>query len=325
MFDAGLRLFTSALSVAGCRLATMRFHRVLPTPDTMRPFEPDAKRFEAEMRWVSSAFRVLPLAEAVDQLQRGTLPPRALTVTFDDGYRDNLTIAQPIMRKLGLPFTVFVTTHFCDGSLMWNDAVIEALRASPEGPLTIPGLPLDPVFVSEQTKPVVADQILTALKYLPQPERAALAGELLARSAAKPQRLMMTRDEIRALSENGAEIGGHTCSHPILTTLAETAARREIEDNKTELQTITGRTVRLFAYPNGRPDVDYGTREIELVRSAGYEAALSTATGTATSSNDIYQLPRFTPWDRTKNKYLLRMMLNFARGPQALSQNAIED
>ena len=80
------------------------------------------------MRWIRSWFNVLPLALAVERLRQGDLPARALAITFDDGYADNAEVAAPILERLGLPATFFVTTGFLQGGCMWNDRVIEALR-----------------------------------------------------------------------------------------------------------------------------------------------------------------------------------------------------
>ena len=125
-----LRLPLALTSPAGTRgrLSILIFHRVLPRPDPLCPDSPDASQFEAQMRWVRSWFNVLPLRRAVGMLYEGTIPARALAVTFDDGYADNEEIAAPILKRLGLGATFFVSTGFLEGDTMWNDRVIEAVR-----------------------------------------------------------------------------------------------------------------------------------------------------------------------------------------------------
>ena len=66
----------------------------------------------------------------------------------------------------------------------------------------------------------------------------------------------------------------------------------------------------LFAYPNGRPDEDYRAEHAQMVRDAGFEAAVSTAWGSARRNSDPFQLPRFTPWDRRRWAFGLRMGRN---------------
>ena len=114
---------------ARARLTVLIFHRVHPGQDAMFPGEMHAATFRERMGWVREWFNVLPLDEAVAALARGTLPARALAITFDDGYADNFTVALPILQQLGLPATFFIATGFLDGGRMWNDTVIEAMRA----------------------------------------------------------------------------------------------------------------------------------------------------------------------------------------------------
>src|SRR5882724_6749388 len=105
-----LRTGSGMLSGRGrnASLLVMIFHRVLPAPDAMMPDEPDAASFAAQMDLVAGNFNVLPLREAVTRLRSGTLPPRALSITFDDGYANNYEVALPILAARKLPATVFV-------------------------------------------------------------------------------------------------------------------------------------------------------------------------------------------------------------------------
>ena len=84
------------MSPAGTRgrLSILIFHRVLPRPDPLSPDEPDAAGFEAQMRWVRDWFNVVSLQRGVEMLAQGTLPSRAMAITFDDGYADNEEIGR---------------------------------------------------------------------------------------------------------------------------------------------------------------------------------------------------------------------------------------
>ena len=110
------------------RLHTLIFHRVLPQRDPLFPGEVTAQDFNAICRWLKAWFHVLPMDQAVQQLREGSLPSRALAISFDDGYADNHEVALPILLQHGLPATFFVATGFLDGGRMWNDTVIEAVR-----------------------------------------------------------------------------------------------------------------------------------------------------------------------------------------------------
>jgi peptidoglycan/xylan/chitin deacetylase (PgdA/CDA1 family) len=125
---------------------------------------------------------------------------------------------------------------------------------------------------------------------------------------------MMRSDQVRNLRRAGMQIGAHTVSHPILARLDEAQARDEIETGKGQLEDLLGERVTLFAYPNGKPGEDYRPDNVALVRAAGFRAAFSTAWGSAHRHTDVFQVPRFTPWDRSRLRFGLRMAHNLRRG-----------
>ena len=298
------------LDLAGPRaLSVLAYHRVLPRPDPLLPGEPDAAEFEARMRWVRANFNVLPLDAAVQALREDRLPRRALCITFDDGYADNHGIALPILRRLGLPATFFVATGFLDGGCMFNDLVIEAVRRAggPDMRLEDLGLGHHALATVEQRTRAI-DAILSSLKYLQPGQRHRVAAEIARRAgAAAPAELMMTSDQVRSLHEAGMSVGAHTVNHPILAEIPAAEARDEMAQSRARLEEITGAPVRLFAYPNGMPLRDYRREHAELARALGFEAAVSCAWGAARSGDDVFQLPRFTPWDRGHFRFGLRL------------------
>ena len=302
-------------AVSGPRLSTLIFHRVLPAADPLLPGEPDAEQFESRMRWLASAFRVLPLVEAARRLRDGSLPPNAACITFDDGYADNLTVAAPILTRLRLPATFFIATGFLDGGRMWNDTVIESIRHHREATLDLGdfGLGAWPVETDDERVAAIAG-ILDQLKYLPQDERQTKV-DAIARRVGLSERseLMLTRAQLRELRRHGMSIGAHTISHPILTKLTTEAARAEIEEGKRDLEDTLGERVRVFAYPNGKPMRDYDALHVAIVKSLGFDAAVSTAWGVSDRRCDRFQLRRFTPWDQSLNRFGLRLAHNLMR------------
>jgi peptidoglycan/xylan/chitin deacetylase (PgdA/CDA1 family) len=107
-------------------------------------------------------------------------------------------------------------------------------------------------------------------------------------------------------------VGAHTVSHPILAGLCRERARQEIADSAEVLRGITGMPVALFAYPNGKPGVDFDSQSVDVVRQSGFEAAFTTVSGAANRSSDPHQLPRFAPWDRDRLRFGLRMLGNLS-------------
>ncbi len=302
----------------GARLFILIYHQVLEGPDPMRPGEVDEAAFTWQMALLARHFRVLPLAEGVRRLREGTLPRRAVAITFDDGYRNNYSRALPILERFGLPATFFVATGFLDGGRMWNDTVIETLRRTRREEVALPeyGLPtlrLD----SMGSRCRAAHQIIDAIKHLPFDERAARV-ETIARLADDlPDDLMMTSDQVRDLARRGMEVGGHTVNHPILSRLDDDAARREIHEGKEHLADLIRKPVQLFAYPNGKPGRDYTERDVGLVREAGFEAAVSTTPGASCRQDDVFQLRRFTPWDPSPWRFVARMAQYYRMAPAA--------
>lgn len=311
-----LPLFT-LLAPAGvrARLNILIFHRVLPEPDPLFPSEIDAAMFDAICGWLKAWFQVLPLDEAVQRLSQRSLPARALAITFDDGYADNEQVALPILQRHGLCATFFVATGFLDGGRMWNDSLIEAVRRSSRTRLDLQGLdlPLPPSLALDSTaqRRQAIDGLIGAIKYLPVEQRQRLCDELAERAAVSlPDDLMMTSDQVVALKQAGMQIGAHTVSHPILARLDAESMRAEIGASKMQLEHLLGEPVDLFAYPNGKPGEDYNETSVAVARSLGFKAAVSTAWGAARADADLFQLPRFTPWDRSRLRFGGRLAHN---------------
>ena len=317
-----LSLPLSILSPAGARgrLSILIFHRVLPEADPLAPDEPDVARFEAQMQWVRQWFNVLPLGRAVDMLYEGTIPSRALAITFDDGYADNEALAAPILKRLGLSATFFVSTGFLDGGCMWNDRVIEAIRACRADAIDMRpmGLELYPLHSDGARRDAIAS-LLKAIKHLESGPRACAVDDIVAAAGVRgTPSLMMRADQVRRLRAMGMEIGAHTITHPILTRLDPDAAERELAGSKAYLQEILRERVDLFAYPNGVPGQDYAAEHVEMARECGFKAAVSTAWGAASARSHRFQLPRFTPWDHSRLRYGARLLDNLRRREQVI-------
>ena len=133
---------------------------------------------------------------------------------------------------------------------------------------------------------------------------------------------MLSTQQLQQLRADGAGIGAHTVSHPILAKLDETVAKREIADSRDHLEGILGERVGLFAYPNGRLGTDYSPAHTSIVKSLGFDAAVATNWGICSKASDIFQLPRFTPWDARRWRFGLRLLMNTRQQDAALTPSA---
>jgi peptidoglycan/xylan/chitin deacetylase (PgdA/CDA1 family) len=293
--------FGAALSPAGprARLAVFTYHQVLRQRDALRPDEPDVREFTADIDLIARVFTVLPLREAVQRLKSGTLPARAACITFDDGYENNHSVAAPVLTAAGVPASFFIACGAIDDGVMWNDLLIEAVarcRATPR----FDGLTdIDTAPLVRLSGAALVRALLGAMKYQPLEQRLVGARRFFEINAgAAAPRLMMSRGQVADLARHGFDIGGHTVHHPILKTLPDADARREIEDCSRWIEAVTGRKPTTFAYPNGRPGRDFAPAHAAMVAAAGYETAVSTQWMLARRGCDPYSVPRLGPWWR---------------------------
>ena len=297
---------------AKARLSVLIFHRVLAETDPLFPDDMHARRFDEVCGWLKSWLNVLPLDEAVARLETGSLPARAACITFDDGYADNYHVALPILQRHGLTATFFIATGFLDGGRMWNDTIIESIRAC-----SLPVLDLSTLGLGRHALGSLDDRraamaaLIAQIKYRPVDARAAITEQLAQLAGVQPpDDLMLTSNEVKVLRHAGMQIGAHTVSHPILARLTDEQARQEIEGSKRFLEQLLGERVGLFAYPNGKPGEDYTTQNVAVVRSLGFDAAVSTQWGTSGMGDDRFQIRRFTPWDQTRLRFGARLLAN---------------
>jgi peptidoglycan/xylan/chitin deacetylase (PgdA/CDA1 family) len=299
------------------------YHRILEVNDPLLDTEPDIAAFTWQMETLARCFNVLSLPDATMAIRAGRVPPRAVCISFDDGYRSTHDLALPILNRLGLPATVFVTSGYLDGGNMWNDRIVEAVRGLPEGFLDLQCVNIGVYQLSGIVdRKNVVNSINDDCKYL-LPQRRFDVIEELERRAGQMSRcdLMLTRDMVKNLAGHGIEIGGHTVTHPILTKLDDNAACDEIIKNKQVLESIIDGPLRLFAYPNGKVGMDFDERHVQMVQAAGYIAAFTTATGAATIKDEIFQLPRSRPWDMTPLRFSMRILLWLARSSAKMGQS----
>lgn len=301
------------------RLIVLCFHQVLPAADPFRAGAETAANFERLCRCIARFFRPLSLPDACRRLaDGGSLPARAICITLDDGYADNREVAAPILARTGVPATLFVASGYLDGKVMFNDAIIEALRTTRRDGIDLADLGIElegrRALHDLSARLEVIRELIPVFKRRPLAERDALVQRLetlLAVPAARD--LMMTPAAVREVADMGFEIGGHTVNHPILTAIPPTQAREEIARGRHDLEAIIQREVRSFAYPNGRAGEDYAPEHVDIVRESGFDQAVTTNLGSARPEDDRYQLPRRGTWDTRALTFVPRMLSYYFR------------
>jgi len=311
LFNVTKRLYSPSGKSAS--LVILTYHRVLETPDPILNQEIDVRTFIWHIRLLKRYFNILPLAKAVLHLQQGDLPERAICICFDDGYADNYTNALPILNLYNIPATFFIAVGFLDGGRMWNDSIIEAIRATKTDVIDLGdlGLPCYPI-ASNADKQQAVISIIQNLKYLKHDDRLAQVRRITEQLAvALPSNLMMTTKQLQECFHRGIEVGAHTVNHMILSHLSIAEAEQEIVQSRDQLAKSLNTDIKFFAYPNGKAKLDYSKAHITAVKKAGFIAAFTTEWGGAQKHHDIYQLPRIAPWDATPFRFSLRVLRAF--------------
>lgn len=299
------------------KLSVLLFHKVPRQANPLVPQEIDLAAFTNALEAARSLFRIIPLSDAVTALRAGTLPSRAACITFDDGYRDWALGAVPVLQRLQIHATFFITTGQFRGLPVWSERILHAVSAAPAarevldlGVQGLSGLRM----VSAGDRQASIARIEARLKYMPLAEREPALQCLeelceVRRDAVE----VMPESEVRALHSTGFGIGSHTVAHPILAHCSGDEAYREIAEAREHLEGMVGGRIDGFAYPNGIPAKDFDASHVEMVRRAGYRYAVTTGWGTASTGTSPFQIPRFTPWGPTFGRMAWQLARNLRR------------
>ena len=259
--------------------------------------------FERQMRWLQAHYQPLSLTDLVGCLRgHQPLPERAVCVTFDDGFANNCSVAFPILQRLRMPFTVFLATGLLDrpGSMLWTERVKRSIYLcdTRDLTLTLPGREIRSTLQTESARAETARQVVLHLKRLPVPVRDTCLQEIEERCGIPPlgpadaeRFAFLTWDQVRSMHAAGVAFGGHTVTHPILSTLDADRLAFELTGCKDRIEAETGAPCAHFAYPNGSAD-DFGAREKAALTRAGFEAAFSLSESLVPERPDLFAIDR---------------------------------
>lgn len=291
-------------SPAGWRMAApvrrkgvvaMMYHRINQGPAHFPGMPVD--QFRDQMRWIRRNCTPVAAEEVLDAARRAGRIRPPLLVTFDDGYRDYHDRAYPILRELGIPAAVFLSTHFMDrGGLLWTERVHWAVAHTRKDSLRPPWAPGRAIPLGDgASRAAAARECNRHLKGIRDAERLRWLEPLIAQLEVAEAdttlgRQMLSWDEVRATRE-GTHYGGHSHTHPILSQLEPAALEEEIRTCRDRIAAETGVAPRTFAYPNGRPQ-DFNEATRALLARYGFDIVFSTVEGIIGPDSDPMALTR---------------------------------
>jgi len=286
------------------------YHRV---NDERDPFFPatSTELFEQEMRFIARNHKVVPLSALLKHLEDGSKDP-VLAITFDDGYQDNYQNAFPILQRYGLPATIFLTTGSMDSRQpLWFEQLACALKKSTCEYIDLEiDIPRRFRLGTEAERLASNGGIFALLRSLSDSERWQWLDRILKQLAVTPdddrKDKMLTWDQVRWMKARGIDFGGHTVTHPFLSKMTREQALWEVSECKRRIEDELQLPAAYFAYPNGREE-DFGECSKEVLRTAGYEAAVTTLWGVNYKSTDRMELRRGQPWEENSAQFAYKL------------------
>lgn len=299
------------------------YHRVADLQSDPQLLSVTPKHFAEHLEVLGSKAQPLALEKLANTFIEGRIPNRGVVVTFDDGYSDNLRFAKPILEYYDMPATVFISAGEIGSKreFWWDELerlilqpgiMPESLTLNIQGEALKWKIGMDAEVheqecpqnrawtVIDKTDPSLRQRVYRdlheRLRTLPSREQQNVLNDLSKLTGAQPTNrrdyLPLNPDEIIDMVEGGLiEVGAHTVTHPILSTLSCSEQQIEIKQSKSQLEKIAGRHVTSFAYPFGAK-TDYTSETIGLVREAGFTCACSNFPEVVWKGADPFQLPR---------------------------------
>jgi peptidoglycan/xylan/chitin deacetylase (PgdA/CDA1 family) len=256
---------------------------------------------------------VLSLQQLLNALNAKQLPKRAVVLTFDDGYADNLWNAKPLLEKYELPATVFVTSGSLDSpsEFWWDDLeriLLQPRKLPKHLQLRIQGQSYEWPIISSDDRQLAYMAIHQILQPLRPSERDPVINELFAWAAVDPKgrpgyRPLTTDELIQLAQSKFIDIGAHAVTHPLLSLLSPEDQSAEIVSSRKKLEGILGRRVDTFSYPYG----DLSAETAGIVAAAEFVTALTTDAHAVGKGANPFQLGRFGvgDWDGDGFKHRL--------------------
>ncbi len=263
-------------------LRILCYHGVCEDRLASQPWMPGffvaASAFRRQLSYLKANATIVPLSEGVLAMQNGTLPPRAVSITFDDGYANNLHLAGPLLSEYQLPATIFLSSAYMASGELFPFLKVKLIHLKLGSNLAQRPL------LEYKTSPL--DEVLERANWWwPEIQRNLSEDQI---NSLRP----LTVSEVRAFDSGLIELGAHSHTHCILKNESRERRDEEIRKSTAKVAEWTGRPTRLFSYPNGQRD-DFGALDKEVLRSIGIRAAVSGMGGTNKTASDLFELRRY--------------------------------
>lgn len=299
IYTAGLTSLFAGFKDAPGRI--LCYHNVAPTEnDFLRGLGMTVTpaTFERQLRYLANEFRVVPLSQMLAELHGGTMPPKTVAVTFDDGYRDLFDYAFPLLRQYDIPATIFVNPSVVGNTRkLWPNQV--AYLVNRLGAATV--ISAARAYWDSQQVELADDASLGQIVWdlamqVRTDEITAFVAETCARHNLtapddEPTRLYLEWREMGALAAQAVEFGNHTQDHANLGLLTEDEQAQQIETARDAIVSNLGVWDIAFAYPFGQAD-NYTATTRELVARSGHTCALTVIDGPVYAGDTPYDLRR---------------------------------
>ena len=276
--------------------------------------------FEAQMRYIKSHYRIVPLAEVPQLLASGDSNP-AIAVTFDDGYLGTYTEAFPILRRHDIPATTYLTVDCIEtGTLAWYDRIFLALQVWEKNSFTIDvaGTTCKYGLNSSQTRLEAAFDINRRLRRIDDEERLAIVAEIDRRiplPAELTRDRMLNWSHVREMQTGNHTFGCHTMTHPAVSRLKPHQYDYELRQSRELLEQRIGRSASDFAFPFGNP-LDCGDVSA-ILPELGYRTATTMNYGVNERKTDLFRLYRFASVEDPTSLFAYKLSMLFLTGESA--------
>ena len=244
--------------------------------------------FKRQLLFLRENYRVVTLAEVVSALAgEGTLPDRAALITFDDGIKNNYSVAFPILKELSLPASIFLTVDMVGTrELLWFDELYLLIQEGGGNgtPLVLPGAGATEQYLRGDWWGGYVICV-ESLKRVGAQARNALLQGLRERVTVDKERWLedfglLDWEDVVVMERSGlVSFGVHTATHRILSELTDGEFSAEVLTPRETLMQRTGKEVSSFCFPNGRPGLDFEAKHQEFLRDCGYRCAFTTENG----------------------------------------------